>query len=141
MYPEADVPVVQLSVQPELGTAHHLRLGEALAPLAREGVLVIGSGHATHNLGDWSRSRAEAAPLAYVRDFSEWLHDRLAAGDRQALVGYRDLAPGAVQAHPTEEHVLPLFVALGAAGASAPARRVYEGFEGAALAMDAYRFG
>jgi 4,5-DOPA dioxygenase extradiol len=141
MYPEADIPVVQVSVQTALGPAHHLRLGEALAPLAREGVLVIGSGHATHNLGDWLRTRGEASPLAYVEDFRRWLHARLAAGDRDALLGYRDATPGAVRAHPTEEHFLPLFVALGAAGAGAGALRVHEGLEGAALAMDAWRFG
>lgn len=141
MYPEADVPIVQLSVQPDLGPLHHLRLGEALAPLTREGVLVIGSGHVTHNLADWSRFRGESAALGYVGEFRAWLHDRLVAGDREALLRYRELAPGAARAHPTEEHFLPLFVALGAAGAGSAARRVHEGAEGVALAMDAWRFG
>ncbi len=140
MYPAADVPVVQLAVQPALGTLHHLRLGEALAPLRHEGVLVIGSGHVTHNLGDWARARADAAPLGYVQEFRSWLDGRLVAGDREALLGYRERAPGAVRAHPTEEHFLPLFVALGAAGPGAGARQVYAGVEGAALAMDAWRF-
>lgn len=140
MYPEADVPVVQLSVQTDLGTAHHLRLGEALAPLTEDGVLVIGSGHATHNLRDWSLHRRGGATLDYVPRFANWLHERLAAGDRDSLLTYRDLAPEAARAHPTEEHFLPLYVALGAAGRDATVDRFYAAVEDGALAMDAYAF-
>lgn len=141
MYPGHDVPVVQLSVQPSLGTAHHLSLGEALAPLARDGVLVIGSGHATHNLRDWFAHRDRGEPLEYAVQFAEWLNDRLVAGDREAVLAYRDLAPSAARAHPTEEHFLPLYVALGAAGSAAKATRIHAAIEDAALAMDAYSFG
>jgi 4,5-DOPA dioxygenase extradiol len=140
MYPDHDVPVVQISVQPSLGTEHHLRLGAALAALADDGVLVIGSGHVTHNLRDWAVHRHEARPLDYVGQFSDWLHERLVAGEREAVVGYRDHAPGAVRAHPTEEHFLPLFVAWGAAGPGAVAVRRHAATDGAALAMDAYIF-
>jgi 4,5-DOPA dioxygenase extradiol len=140
MYPERDVPVVQLSVQTSLGTAHHLQVGAALAPLAEEGVLVVGSGHATHNLRDWFAHHADPQPLDYVVRFSSWLKETLAANDRDALVNYRDRAPGATRAHPTEEHFLPLFVALGAAGADAQSTLIHEAIDGAALAMDAYRF-
>ena len=140
MYPDADVPVVQLSVQTAFGADHHLRVGAALAPLASEGVLVIGSGHVTHNLRDWALHRHEAATLDYVPRFAGWLQDALASGDHERLVAWRDLAPGAARAHPTEEHFLPLFVALGAAGQGAAAERVYSSVEGAALSMDAYRF-
>jgi 4,5-DOPA dioxygenase extradiol len=140
MYPERDVPVVQLSVQTALGTAHHLQVGAALAPLAEEGVLVVGSGHATHNLRDWFAHHADPEPLDYVVRFSRWLKETLAADDRDALINYRDRAPGAGRAHPTEEHFLPLFVALGAAGVDARSTLVHEAIEGAALAMDAYRF-
>lgn len=141
MYPERDVPVVQLSVQPQLGTAHHLEMGRALAPLAGRDVLVIGSGHVTHNLTDWFAARSGGEPLPYVTQFSSWLAQTLAASDDEAIVGYREQAPFAARAHPTEEHFLPLLVALGAAGPGARAERVYESTEGAALAMDAYRFG
>ncbi len=140
MYPQRDVPVVQLSVQPELGPAHHLAIGEALAPLVAEDVLVIGSGHVTHNLRDWSRDGTDTTPLAYVQQFSDWLERALVTGDRDQLAAYRDRAPGATRAHPTEEHFLPLFVALGAAGAHARAQRVYAAIEARALAMDAYVF-
>ena len=140
MYPDHDVPVVQLAVQPGRDTAHHLAVGRALAPLTREGVLVIGSGHVTHNLRDWMHHRHDTQPLEYVPRFADWLHERLVAGDREALLSYRDRAPDAVRAHPTEEHFLPMFVALGAAGAAALPRRAYSAIDGAALAMDAYVF-
>jgi 4,5-DOPA dioxygenase extradiol len=140
MYPEGDVPVVQVSVQTSLGTAHHLQLGEALAPLADEGVLVIGSGHVTHNLRDWFAHHADPQPLDYVVQFSQWLQRTLAVDDRDALVDYRERGPSASRAHPTEEHFLPLFVALGAAGPDARATLVHQAIDGAALSMDAYRF-
>ena len=156
LYPRHDVPVVQLSVQPSLGPGHHLRVGEALAPLASDGVLVIGSGHVTHNLRDWmTQGRAPGAgdggraakpgavgvaPLPYVVEFSDWLEDRLTHDDREAVLDYRERGPSAARAHPTEEHFLPLFVAWGAAGEGARARRVHRSIDAAALSMDAYRF-
>ena len=140
MYPGVDVPVLQLSVQTALGPAHHLQIGESLAPLARAGVLVLGSGHVTHNLRDWMRHHADPEPLPYARDYSDWLADALTSGDRAALVDYRARAPEAARAHPTEEHLLPLFVALGAAGTGARAERVHAAIEGGALAMDAWLF-
>jgi 4,5-DOPA dioxygenase extradiol len=140
MYPRVDVPVLQLSVQPGLGTLHHLEVGRALEPLTREGVLVIGSGHVTHNLRDWMQTRDGTEPLPYVTAFADWLEDRLAHGDATALLAYRELAPDAQRAHPTEEHFLPLFVALGAAGERARSRRIHRGLESPALAMDAYEF-
>lgn len=140
MYPALDVPVVQLSVQTALGAAHHLRLGAALAALRDEGVLVIGSGHATHNLRDWVQHRGDPRPADYAVQFSEWVHERLVRGERDALLAWRDQAPAAARAHPTEEHFLPLFVALGAAGRSATATRVYSAIEASVLSMDAYRF-
>jgi len=140
MYPEADVPVVQLSVQPDHDTAHHLRLGHALRPLADEGILIIGSGHATHNLRDWASSPRRQEPLPYADAFSRWLQQSLASADGDALTHYRDRAPDAARAHPTEEHFLPLFIAWGAAGAGATAERIVEGFEAGALALDSYLF-
>jgi 4,5-DOPA dioxygenase extradiol len=140
IYPDADVPVVQLAVQPGRGTAHHVELGRALAPLARDGILVVGSGHTTHNLRDWMRGRERPVTLGYARDFAAWLHARLAAGDTEALIHYRDRAPEAARAHPTEEHLLPLFIAWAAAGDDARPERILEGLEGGALSMDSYRF-
>ncbi len=153
LYPEADVPIAQVSIQPSLDAEHHLRLGAALAPLAREGVLVIGSGHTTHNLREWMAARRNppARPALdgvaepYVTEFREWVADALARDDRASLVRWRDIAPHAIRAHPTPEHFMPLFVALGAAhdGATAKAPRVQRldaGVEQGMLAMDAYVF-
>jgi 4,5-DOPA dioxygenase extradiol len=141
MYPQRDVPVVQLSIQPMLGPEHHLGVGRALAPLADDGVLIIGSGHVTHNLRDWSMHRASPGGLPYVAEFSEWLGSRLAAHDVEALLDYREQAPHATRAHPTDEHFLPLFIAIGAGGELAPVKREHAAIESAALAMDAYSFG
>jgi 4,5-DOPA dioxygenase extradiol len=132
--------VAQLSVQPELGTAHHLHMGRALAPLTDTGVLIIGSGHTTHNLRDWMSNRRREEPLRYVESFSAWLKEQLEAHDADAVVSYRERAPEAARAHPTEEHFLPLLVAWGAAGTGARAERLLSGYEGGALALDSYRF-
>jgi 4,5-DOPA dioxygenase extradiol len=140
MFPNADVPVVQLSVQPARGAAHHLALGRAIAPLSSRGVLVIGSGHATHNLRDWRFNANRTAQLAYVGEFAEWIADRLSAGDDEALMAWKSRAPDALRAHPTDEHFLPLLVAYGAAGEHPHVERVHRDIVGGALAMDAYRF-
>ncbi len=141
MYPDADIPIVQLSVQTAMNPRHHFDVGRALAPLTNEGVLIVGSGHLTHNLRDWMQSRRLAAPAPYAQKFQQWVFDHLVAHDVDALTRYRQEAPDAARAHPTEEHFLPLFVALGAAGEDAKPERVFDGFEGNALAMDVYRFG
>jgi 4,5-DOPA dioxygenase extradiol len=140
MYPDADVPVVQLSLQPELGTAHHVELGRALAPLTDDGVLIIGSGHATHNLRDWMTNPRRQEPLPYAPAFANWLSERLAAHDTAALVDYRERSPDAARAHPSEEHYLPLLVAWGAAGNDAKVERRSSGFEAGVLANDTYLF-
>jgi 4,5-DOPA dioxygenase extradiol len=140
MYPAADIPVVQLAVQPGRGTAHHVALGRALAPLRSENVLLVGSGHATHNLRDWIGHRGQSEPLRYAVDFAKWLETTLAAHDERALVDYRDRAPEAARAHPTEEHFLPLFVAYGAATPGGRIERVVDGFENGALSRDSFLF-
>jgi len=136
MYPKADVPVVQVAVQTELGTRHHIALGRALAPLAEEGVLIIGSGHMTHNLRD--RSNDGVAP--YAKNFQDWVRQRIDRHALDELADYRSLSADGSRAHPTDEHFLPLFVALGAARRDYKAERLYDGIEMGALAMDAYRF-
>jgi 4,5-DOPA dioxygenase extradiol len=138
-YPDAEVPVVQLSVQPALGPGHHLAVGRALQPLSDEGVLIVGSGHLTHNLRDFDRSgRAGVAP--YAREFQQWVFEKIRSKDLEALSDYRSASPHGVRAHPTDEHFLPLFVALGAAAQDAKPQRVFDAIESGALAMDAYVF-
>ena len=140
MYPDADVPVVQLSVQPALGTARHVAIGQALASLPGEDVLIIGSGHTTHNLRDWMGGARRNEPLRYAQDFAEWLRARLVAHDTAALIAYRDEAPEAARAHPSEEHFLPLHVSWGAAGNDPRVERIVGGFEAGALSLDSYAF-
>ena len=140
MYPAHDVPVVQISLQPELGTASHVELGRALAPLAADGVLIVGSGHTTHNLRDWMANPRRTEPLRYAQAFADWVSACLDANDTAALIDYRTRAPDAARAHPSEEHFLPLLVAWGAAGDAARAERVVSGFEAGALALDAWVF-
>lgn len=139
MYPEADVPVVPLSIQSHLGPEHHFRVGQALAPLTRQGVLIVASGNVTHNLGDFMRwyGRAGDGP-AYVRPFADWIWARIEAGDSAALLGYRDTAPGAREAHPGDDHLLPLYVAFGAASAHSHPERFFAGTYDKVLAMDGY---
>jgi 4,5-DOPA dioxygenase extradiol len=141
MYPLADIPVVPLSVNPTADAAWHYALGRALAGLREEGVLVIGSGGFVHNLGDldWRHRDAPLAPWA--GEFSGWMHERLAAGDLAALLEWRELAPHAGRAHPTTEHLMPLFVALGAAGGPTDVRVLHRSHELGTLALDAFAFG
>ena len=138
MYPAADVPVVQLSVQTRRSAAQHLALGRALAPLAAEGVLVLGSGGATHALGEafaTMRAGAAAPTPAWARRFDDWLRDALQRDDRTALAAW-ETAPDAMRNHPTPEHFLPLLVAAGAGlGAATP---VHSGFAWSVLSMAAY---
>jgi 4,5-DOPA dioxygenase extradiol len=141
LFPEADIPVVPLSLQPASGPAHALRVGRALAPLRREGLLVVASGNLTHNLRDYfDAGPGGDEPPAYVRRFADWMHRQLVAGDTAALLDYRAQAPDARRAHPSEEHLLPLFVALGAAGLPYEALRIHAGIDDAVLAMDAFAF-
>jgi 4,5-DOPA dioxygenase extradiol len=141
MFPDVDIPVIPLSIQSRGGPEAAWRLGRALAPLAARGFLVIGSGNLTHNLGDFQRAgRSGGQTPAYVREFADWIADRLAGRDLPALLDYRRQAPGAVQAHPTDEHLLPLYVALGAAGDPARIERFHAGIDDYVLAMDAYAF-
>ena len=135
MYPKADVPVVQVAVQTAFGTQHHIEVGRALAPLAKEGVLIIGSGHLTHNL----RDRSEGGPADYARHFQAWVKERIDRHALDELADYRKLSADGVRAHPTDEHFLPLFFALGAAAPGYKPERLHDGIEMGALAMDAYR--
>lgn len=121
LFPDADVPVLQLALNPCLPPATQMAIGRALAPLRAEGVLIIGSGSFTHNLQEvFSEGRPQhgPAPLPYVEAFRGWmlstLDTALETGDFDALTHYRTLAPGAQRAHPTDEHLLPFYVALGA---------------------------
>ena len=138
MYPGRDVPVTQLSVQPGAGTSAHFQMGRALAPLRREGVLILATGGATHNLH--KLGRGDVAPEWAAR-FDEWLDEKIRGGRREELLDYRRLAPHAELSHPTDEHILPLFVAAGAGGGDAKGRALHRGWTHGTLSMAAYAFG
>jgi 4,5-DOPA dioxygenase extradiol len=139
-FPQAEIPVIQLSLQTPLGPAHHLKLGRALTALLAEDVLVMGSGSFTHNLRTMARGQLGAAEPEWSRAFSAWVHAALVEGRMEDLVRYRELAPAATTAHPTDEHFLPLFVALGAGGEAADVRRLHTSTTFGSLRMDAYAF-
>jgi 4,5-DOPA dioxygenase extradiol len=140
MYPEADIPVTQLSLQPTLGTAYHLRLGRALASLRQEGVLILASGSTTHNIRAFRGQSLDTAPPDWVEQFDQWLAETVAQNDIEALLDYRQQAPYAAENHPSEEHFLPFFVALGAAEAR-PGKQLHSSFTYGVLSMAAYAFG
>lgn len=139
-WPDAKIPVVQLSVQGNLGPGHHLEVGRAIAPLTSEGVLMVGGGSFTHDLSGWRGQQGMVEP-EWVSDFAEWFDRALTEQRTCDLLAYRNLAPNAARNHPTEEHLLPLFVALGAAGTDTKATRLHSSTTYGVLRMDAYAFG
>ena len=139
MYPDHDIPVVQLSIQSPLGPAHHLQLGQAISGL-RDDFLVLCTGSFTHNLRLLDRTGVNVAEAPWVGKFSDWIHTALAEQRTEDLVNYRRLAPFAVQAHPADDHFMPLFVALGAGGDGATAVRLHSSTTFGTLRMDAYAF-
>ena len=138
-WPHANVPVVQLSVQSGLDASHHLALGRALSPLRDEGILVLGSGGATHDLRRAMLGGREDAPVPHdVEQFEAWLVSNVENGATDTLVGWESNAPFARQNHPTPEHFLPLFVPLGAAPAGTKGRVLHRRFAYGALSMAAF---
>ena len=141
MYPAANVPVVQLSIDSRKDSAYHFRLGELLRPLREEGVLIIGSGGATHNLSRALRVPQDAPLIDWADTFRKWLAEAVENDRRDDLADYRTVAPDAHRNHPTGEHFLPLLCAMGATDAGERGRRVHASDTHGALAMDAYLFG
>jgi 4,5-DOPA dioxygenase extradiol len=139
MLPGASVPVFQLSLPIELRPADALALGRALAPLREQGVLVVGSGSLTHNLYEFRQSETEA-PEDYVREFVQWARRAAIAHDMSALVDFRG-APHSRRAHPSDEHYLPLLVAVGASSAGEPVEVIEGGVTYGVLSMEGYVFG
>ena len=136
LFPHADVPVVQVALPVGAGPAEVYALGAALRSLRDQNVLVVGSGSMTHNLAEFFGGEREPAP--YVLEFSRWIESTLARGDMKALLNYRSEAPHAHRAHPTEDHFLPLFFALGAAGDDLHANYLSREVMYSMLSMDAF---
>jgi 4,5-DOPA dioxygenase extradiol len=145
IYPNADVPVLPLAWSPRSSPGELFALGRALAPLADEGVLVLGTGSITHNLrrvfsqGLRTPSTQPEAPDSAA--FRAWIKECSEARDWDALFDYRARAPHAVDMHPTDEHLLPFYIAAGAGGREAPALRLHASTTHGVLGMDTYAFG
>jgi aromatic ring-opening dioxygenase catalytic subunit (LigB family) len=140
MYPNADVPVLQLSLRKGYDPAEHLAIGRAIAPLRDEGVLIVGSGFTYHNLREFGPGGASAS-----RVFSEWLDATLAdapISERSHRLLEWDRAPGARQSHPAEDHLIPLMVAVGAAEHDTGTRIYHEeNVMDAGIHSSSYAFG
>jgi 4,5-DOPA dioxygenase extradiol len=145
LYPDADIPVLPLAFVPSQDPATQFALGAALAPLRAEGVLVFGSGSITHNLrrvfASGLHGPDDVPEIPESAAFRSWMADHGATRDWDALFDYRRRAPHAVDMHPTDEHLLPWYVAAGAGGRDAPAQRIHASVSRGSLGMDAYAFG
>ena len=144
-YPGADIPIVQVSIDPTRDAAWHYRLGQALEPLRAEGILLIGSGHITHNLRAFFPAMrhgkaVEPELIAQVDAFTGWFAEKLAAGDVATLLDWKRQAPFPAENHPTDEHLMPIFFALGAAGQGAHGERIHASKVLGFFAYDSYLF-
>lgn len=144
-FPQADIPVVQVSIDPNSDAAWHMKLGNALSPLRADNVLVLGSGHITHNLKEFFNVMRGTEPNpelpAMVSAFTDWFHAKIKAGDTAAAQNWLVEAPFARDNHPTDEHFFPIFTAWGAAGEGATGERIHASTQmGGAFVWDAYRF-
>ncbi len=140
MYPEANIPVIQLSLQPQMGPTHSFQIGQALAPLREEGILILASGAVTHNLRTLRSLTIDAEPPEWVTQFDQWVAETIAHQRLDDLLDYRRLAPHAAENHPSEEHFLPLMVAWGAGGRDAQGSQLHSSFTYSILSMAAYAF-
>jgi 4,5-DOPA dioxygenase extradiol len=145
LFPDADIPVLPLAFVPTQSPAQQFALGAALAPLANEGVLVLGSGSITHNLrrvfAHGMHDPGQLPEIPESRAFRDWMLARSAARDWDALFAYRARAPHAVDMHPSDEHLLPWYVAAGAGGRELAPQRLHDSVSFGSLGMDAYAFG
>ncbi len=139
LLPKAQIPVFQVSMPYDLHTEQAVQLGRALAPLRAQGVLIVASGSMTHNLGEFRRG--VAAGDHYVQEFSNWVKTAVLANAVQPVIRYRSEAPHAERAHPTEDHFLPLLVALGAQIEGDAAQLIDGGIEHGMLSMDSFVWG
>lgn len=137
LMPRGDIPVVQVSLPHRIDTKGAYELGRVLGGLRQKNVLIIGSGSLTHNLYEF---RQHISDPEYAQEFADWVRDAVETGNADALINYRSEAPHAARAHPTEEHYLPLLVAMGAADESTKGSLVKGGMTYGTLSMDSFLF-
>jgi 4,5-DOPA dioxygenase extradiol len=140
MYPDARIPVVPLSLEASMDAERHIAIGRAIAPLRSRGVLILTSGGLTHNLHDFTGAGASAPALPYIAPFAEWMDAALGLGDARTLADWQTAAPNARRAHPTADHLMPLFVGFGAGGPASRGCRLHASVTHGMLAMNAYAF-
>jgi 4,5-DOPA dioxygenase extradiol len=137
MYPAADCPVVPVSIQPGRDATHHWRIGQALRSLRDQGILILASGAISHNLRAYFNHRPGDPMPPWLGAFTDWFATKVAVGDTRALLDFGQQAPHAATNHPTLEHLLPFFVAL---GAGSMGQRIFADTDSSVVALDAYRF-
>ncbi len=140
MYPEADIPVLQLAI-PGSRPQVMLEMGQALAPLREEGVLILGAGYLIHNLSLVKFESHTANPPTWVREFDAWVEDALNRGDNEALLDFRRQAPHCMTALPTDEHFVPLFIPLGASSPEEEVTYPIRGFSLGSFTRRSIRWG
>ena len=139
MFPAADIPVAQFSVLRGSSPETHYKIGRALSQLRNENVLILGLGSLTHNLFELKNANA---PPAWAREFDDWFYEKLTSGDSESILNYERLAPNAERAHPSPEHLSPIFTALGAGNFPAQkAVRLHQSWTFGSLSMASYSFG
>ena len=138
MYPAANIPIVQVSINTRLGAQAMYKYGQLLAPLRSDNVLIIGSGGISHNLREIFKSPATPNRVQMVNEFTHWVEQTLLAHDTPALLNYLTQAPHVLFNHPTQEHFLPLFAAMGTGGTQV--EKIFSDIEMDILALDAYKF-
>lgn len=138
MFPQADIPLVMVSMRRRAGAAEHYALGRALRPLREENVLIIGSGSYTHNL--WELGREGSAPAPWACGFADWMDQALLENRREAVMDWQRQAPYARENHPSDEHFQPLLVALGAASDDTPPIKLHDDWRAGSLSMACWSF-
>jgi 4,5-DOPA dioxygenase extradiol len=139
MYPQANIPIVQISINSRVGAEKNYQYGQLLAALKHDNILILGSGGISHNLGEIFRQPKTPNGVDMMNQFTKWVEEKLANNDTQSLLNYLQLAPFAKFNHPTQEHFLPLIAVLGASEASV-AKKIHQDVEYELLALDAYSF-
>ncbi|XP_076882600.1 extradiol ring-cleavage dioxygenase-like [Bidens hawaiensis] len=141
MYPEADIPVCQLSIQTDKDATYHYNMGKALAPLKDEGVLIVGSGGTTHNLEMFQEATVvQPVVQPWAEEFDTWLKEALVDGRYDDVNNYKEKAPHGILSHPTPDHFYPLHVAMGAAGADSKAQLIHHSWGWSAFSYASYKF-